>query len=108
MQTFNIDALLSESRERGQAWTEFLRQSSLSMGLYCLKAGQVDQQRPHTEDEVYYVLKGRASFQAGDERQAVAPGTVLFVERSVEHRFCDIIDDLAVLVLFAPPEGSLA
>jgi quercetin dioxygenase-like cupin family protein len=105
---FNMDSLLAESRERGQAWLEFFRHSSLSMGLYCLRAGQVDQQRPHTEDEVYYVLKGRASFQAGNERQAVMPGTIIFVEQSVEHRFFDIIEDLAVLVFFAPPEGSLA
>jgi quercetin dioxygenase-like cupin family protein len=108
LQKFQIESLIGEAGKRGQAWTEFLRQPSLSMGLYCLKTGQVDKQRPHTEDEVYYVLKGRASFQSGDERHEVMPGTVIFVERLVEHRFFDIIDDLTVLVFFAPPEGSLA
>jgi mannose-6-phosphate isomerase-like protein (cupin superfamily) len=76
------------------------------MGVYSLKAGQADQQRPHTEDEVYYVVSGKASFRAGDEIQAVAPGTLIFVERSVEHRFFDITEDLTVLVFFAPPEDS--
>jgi hypothetical protein len=37
----------------------------------------------------------------------VASGTLIFVERSVEHRFFDITENLTVLVLFAPPEGSL-
>ena len=76
------------------------------MGIYRLKAGQNDSQQPHTEDEVYFVVKGRASFRAGDEQQAVGPGSVIFVERMVEHRFFDIIEDLTVLVFFAPPEGA--
>lgn len=106
MQTFDLTSLLAQHAKKGQAWLEFLRVSSLSMGVYSLKAGQADQQRPHTEDEVYYVVSGKASFRAGDEIQAVAPGTLIFVERSVEHRFFDITEDLTVLVFFAPPEDS--
>jgi hypothetical protein len=37
----------------------------------------------------------------------VVPGSLIFVERAVEHRFVDITEDLTVLVFFAPPEGSL-
>ena len=73
-----------------------------------MRAGQADRQRPHTEDEVYYVLSGRASFQSGEERQAVGAGAVIIVERTVEHRFVDVTEDLTVLVFFAPPEGSRA
>jgi mannose-6-phosphate isomerase-like protein (cupin superfamily) len=107
MQAFNLSRLLAETKAKDQTWLEFLKASSLSMGLYCLKAGQADQQRPHTADEVYYVVSGNASFRAGDEMQAVASGTVILVERSVEHRFFDITEDLTLLVFFAPPEGSL-
>jgi quercetin dioxygenase-like cupin family protein len=107
MQMFDLSNLVAENQARNQAWLEFLRVPSLSMGIYSLKAGQVDQQRPHTEDEVYYVVTGKASFGAGNEKEAVAPGTLIFVERSVEHRFSDITEDLTVLVFFAPPEGSL-
>ena len=107
MQTFDLGRLVAESKNKNQAWLEFLKASSLSMGLYCLKAGQVDRQQPHTEDEVYYVVSGKASFRAGEETQPVAPGSVIFVERLAEHRFCDITEDLTVLVFFAPPEGSL-
>jgi hypothetical protein len=39
-------------------------------------------------------------------RQRVAPGSLIFVERSVVHRFFDITEDLTVLVFFAPPKGS--
>ena len=90
-----------------ERWREFLRVPSLSLGLYRLKAGQADEQQPHTEDEVYFVLGGKAVFRAGGREQAVAPGTILFVERAAKHRFVDITEDMAVLVFFAPSEGSL-
>ena len=107
MQTFDLSSLIAESERGNQRWREFLRVPSLSMGLYRLKAGQADEQRPHTEDEVYVVISGKASFRAGGQVQAVVPGSVIFVGRAVEHRFVDITEDLAVLVFFAPPEGSL-
>ena len=107
MQTFNLNDLVADSERTSQRWREFLRVPSLSMGLYRLQAGQADEQQPHAEDEVYLVVSGKASFLAGGREQAVAPGSVLFVERAVEHRFVDITEDLTVLVFFAPPEGSL-
>jgi quercetin dioxygenase-like cupin family protein len=106
MQIFNLNDLVAVSERDGQRWREFLRVSSLSMGLYRLKAGQTDEQQPHTEDEVYVITGGKASFQSDGQKQAVVAGSILFVERDAEHRFVDISEDLTVLVFFAPPEGS--
>ena len=108
MQTFKLNDLVAEGERSNQRWLEFLRVSSLSMGLYRLKAGQADEQQPHTEDEVYLVISGKGWFRAGGQKQVVASGSLIFVERSVEHRFYDITEDLTVLVLFTPPEGSLS
>ena len=107
MQTFNLSDLAADSERAGQRWREVLRVPSLSMGLYRLKAGQADEQQPHTEDEVYVVVSGKASFRCGGQEQVVVSGSVIYVERAVEHRFVDISRDLTVLVFFAPPEGSL-
>lgn len=79
---------------------------SLSMGLYALPAGGVDPQQPHTEDEVYYVVSGRATIRVGEEDRPVESGSVVFVEARVEHRFHTITEDLTVLVFFAPAEYS--
>jgi quercetin dioxygenase-like cupin family protein len=106
MRAFDLSVLSAEQERAGKAWLEFLRVPSLSMGVYHLEAGQEDRQQPHTEDEVYYVVAGRAKFRAGAEVQEARPGAILFVERLVEHRFFDITEDLTVLVFFAPPEGS--
>jgi mannose-6-phosphate isomerase-like protein (cupin superfamily) len=108
MQTFDLASIITQAAGKNQAWFEFLRAPALSMGVYRLKSGQTDAQKPHTEDEVYYVVSGKASLRAGDETQAVASGSLLYVERGVAHSFCDITEDLTVLVFFGPPEGSLA
>src|SRR4051812_44423615 len=104
MHTFEVDTVLREMTQ--QKWREILRGPSLSMGIYHLKAGDVDGQAPHNEDEVYYVISGRATFRAGGEERQVGPGTILFVEKRAEHRFVDIREDLTLFVLFAPPEGT--
>jgi mannose-6-phosphate isomerase-like protein (cupin superfamily) len=107
MGSFQLTDLLDKVKQQDRPWLEFLRVASLSMGVYHLKAGQADPQQPHTEDEVYYVISGRASFRAGTELLTVGPGSLIYVERNVEHRFLDSAEDLTVLVFFAPPEGSL-
>jgi quercetin dioxygenase-like cupin family protein len=89
----------------GKAYFEFLRVAAMSAGLYVLGAGATDQQSPHGEDEMYYVLRGRARFRAGEEDREVAAGSVIFVAAEAEHRFYDIAEELAVLVFFAPAES---
>jgi mannose-6-phosphate isomerase-like protein (cupin superfamily) len=88
----------------GKSYREFLRVPSMSAGLYVLPAGAVDRQKPHREDEVYYVLRGRARVKAGSEDREVSAGSVIFVAAEVGHRFYDIQEELAVLVLFSPAE----
>lgn len=89
-------------------WTEELRVETLSIGTYCVPVGGADTQRPHTEDEVYVVMSGRARIVADTGSAEVGPGSVLFVPAGEAHRFVDIAEDLTVLVIFAPPEDSRA
>jgi mannose-6-phosphate isomerase-like protein (cupin superfamily) len=88
-------------------WVEHLRVPTMSLGTYSIKAGGVDDQPPHGEDEVYVVVSGRASFEAGDRRVDVGPGSTLFVAALEEHRFVDVTEDLTLIVVFAPAEGSV-
>jgi mannose-6-phosphate isomerase-like protein (cupin superfamily) len=76
------------------------------MGLYVLPMGGVDPQLPHSEDEVYYVVNGKAQIKVADEDRAVQAGSVVYVEKNVEHRFHSIEQDLTLLVFFAPAEYS--
>ena len=104
MEAFELDALLRERAESGRPYHEFIRTHDLSVGLYVLPAGATDPQGPHTEDEVYHVVSGRAQIRVGDEDRAVSAGSVIFVGADVEHRFHDIDEELVVLVVFGPAE----
>jgi mannose-6-phosphate isomerase-like protein (cupin superfamily) len=77
------------------------------VGLYNLPAGGIDPQKPHTEDEVYYIVEGHGYIRVGAEDRLVEPGTVVFVAATIEHRFHSISEDLKILVFFAPAENSL-
>jgi mannose-6-phosphate isomerase-like protein (cupin superfamily) len=106
MDAFELSQLAAERQRLNRPYFEFLRVPALSAGLYFLPAGGVDPQRPHREDEVYYVVSGRGSVRVGAEDRAVAAGTVVYVKAGVEHRFHSITEDLTILVFFAPAESA--
>ncbi len=108
MRSITLSEALARRRATGEPWLELLRVADLSAGLYVLAAGAVDRQRPHTEDEVYVVLAGRSRFTSGDETRDVGPGDTLFVPAHEAHRFHDITDELHLVVVFGPAEGSRA
>src|SRR5436305_3177785 len=87
-------------------WAENLRTADLSVGTYSVPLDGVDLQQPHTEDEIYVVISGRAELQTPTEKVAVGPSSVIYVPAGEPHRFVNLIEPLTVLVVFAPPEGS--
>jgi mannose-6-phosphate isomerase-like protein (cupin superfamily) len=97
-------SVAAEHARGGNAYLEFLRVASMSAGIYVLKAGSDDRQSPHRQDELYYVLHGNARMRAGAQDQVVRPGSIIFIAAGVEHRFYDIVEEIALLVLFAPAE----
>ena len=107
MNVFTLTNLLATREQSGDLYHEFLRVPSMSAGVYQLIAGATDPQQPHTEDELYYIVQGRAYLKVGNEDIPIEPGSLVFVEAHVEHRFHTITEDLTVLVFFAPAEYSL-
>src|SRR5271169_6282749 len=101
---FHIDDLFRARGEKGKLYFEFLRVPAMSAGVYVLPKGGTDPQKPHREDEMYYVVRGRARMQIGSDHSEVRAGSVLFVQAELEHRFYDVQEELEVLVFFAPAE----
>lgn len=106
MQAYEFTQLIQQQKVSNKLYLEFLKVPDLSMGLYVLPAGGVDPQSPHTEDEVYYVVSGRAQIKVADEDRAVEAGSIVYVAKNVEHRFHSIEEELTVIVFFAPAEYS--
>ncbi len=105
-ESFDLERVEADLMASGARYREFLRVPALSCGMYRLPAGGVDPQTPHTEDEVYHVLHGRATLDLGDHEHLVHPGSVVYVPARTPHRFHSIEEELKVLVFFAPAEGT--
>jgi mannose-6-phosphate isomerase-like protein (cupin superfamily) len=101
---FHIDEVNLQRASANKLYFEFLRVPALSAGVYVLPRGGTDPQKPHREDEMYFVVRGRARMQIGSDHAEVHAGSVIFVEAEAEHRFYDIQEELEVLVFFAPAE----
>jgi len=101
---FQLDDLARQRAAKGILYLEFLRIPAMSAGLYVLTKDGTDPQKPHREDEMYYVVRGRARMKIKDEDAEVKTGSVIFVEAEADHRFYDIQEELEVLVFFAPAE----
>ena len=104
MDAWEIAAVDAERSAGNTAYHEFLSVPDLSAGLYVLEAGAVDGQSPHTEDELYVVMEGRATVTVGDEERSIRPGSLIFVGAGVVHRFHDIEERLVLVVAFGPAE----
>jgi mannose-6-phosphate isomerase-like protein (cupin superfamily) len=108
MHSFQLPDLRRQLSQESDLYLEFLRVPALSMGLYELAAGSEDPQSPHTEDEVYYIVKGEAMIRVGEEHLPVTAGSIVYVPANVVHRFHTITADLSILVFFAPAEYTAA
>ena len=55
----------------------------------------------HDEDEMYYVLEGKAQLKVGEKIHDIRAGSVLYVEATEKHSFFEIEEDMTLLVFFA-------
>lgn len=106
MQAFDVDELIAADEGSQHVYKDLLNAGTLSVGLSIWPSGSVDTQEPHTEDEVYYVISGKARITVGGEDRPVSAGSIVFVPIGVEHHFHDIEEDMKVLVFWAPPRHA--
>jgi mannose-6-phosphate isomerase-like protein (cupin superfamily) len=104
MQAYEIEHLIETQQVEQRSYLEFYRQPSMSVGIYRLNAGDVDRQKPHAQDEMYYIVQGKGVINVSGDDRAVYPGSIVFVPAGVEHFFHFITEDLITLVFFAPAE----
>ena len=65
-----------------------------------------NQQNPHTQDELYMIVRGKGVLYHDGKRDVFGPGDLMFIAAGTEHHFEDFSEDLAVWVVFYGPEGG--
>lgn len=88
----------------GQRSVEVMSHGTMVVKYYAPRG--MDEQTPHTRDELYLVTQGSGTFVNGDSRHHFSSGDVLFVPAGVPHRFEDFTDDFGTWVIFYGPEGG--
>jgi len=63
-------------------------------------------QTPHTQDEIYVIVRGRGVLIHDGKRSPFESGDILFVAAGIEHQFEDVTDDLALWRVFYGPHGG--
>ena len=68
MRHYTLADIGQRRAQAGELYQEFLHVPAMSAGLYELAVGAEDPQEPHTEDELYYVVAGRAALRLAQMR----------------------------------------
>ena len=66
----------------------------------------MDNQQPHTRDELYVIVSGSGMFRLESELIEFSPGDVIHVAAGKEHRFEHFTKDFKTWVIFYGPEGG--
>lgn len=92
--------------DRGERAVLVLQRGTLDVKLSA--PARPNEQTPHSQDEVYIVVRGRGVLFHDGKRDRFEAGDFLFVAARIEHRFEDASDDLLVWrVFYGPPGGEV-
>ena len=64
------------------------------------------QQTPHTQDEIYFVIRGRGVLNHEGKRDPFEADDLLFVAAGCEHHYEDFTENLALWRVFYGPRGG--
>jgi mannose-6-phosphate isomerase-like protein (cupin superfamily) len=90
----------------GLPYMTLFRHGSLEIEIY--RPVDVDQQTPHTRDEIYVVIAGHGEFVCAGHRRPFVASDVLFAPAAAVHRFENFSPDFSTWVFFYGPEGGEA
>src|ERR1700752_2230099 len=65
-----------------------------------------NEQAPHTQDEIYVIVRGQGVPMHDDKRETFETGDLLFVAAGVEHRFEAFTEDFALWRVFYGAQGG--
>lgn len=76
---------------------------SLSLHYWYVKPGEVDNQKPHLQDEIYIIMEGVGQVDVNGEVSDISRGDIIFVPAKMPHHFISHkVQTMKILILFAP------
>jgi mannose-6-phosphate isomerase-like protein (cupin superfamily) len=93
---FELNKLLSELDGQGGYFIDFINTRGIQAGIIRLHPGENDSQKPHSVDEVYYVIEGSGFIKLDGKDHEIRQGTSIFVPAKADHRFHGNKQDLVI------------
>jgi mannose-6-phosphate isomerase-like protein (cupin superfamily) len=90
----------------GEHAVALLKRGALDVRLALAPRVPPTEVTPHTQDEVYVIVRGQGVLFHDGKRDRFEAGDLLFVAAGVDHRFEDYSEDLAVWVIFYGRQGG--
>jgi mannose-6-phosphate isomerase-like protein (cupin superfamily) len=99
---FDLDSVLLTLDKKGDSsyFLDFIHNSSFEVGVLRLNPGQKDTQRPHSEDELYFVVEGNGYINIVEKNLKIKKGSCIFVPSKTVHYFHGNKERLVVLYVF--------
>jgi len=75
--------------------------------LYCFEPGQTQSAHIHEgSDKVYYVIKGKGSFQVGGEEKQIGEGEIVMAASGEKHGVVNNGSERLVVLVYMAPKPS--
>ncbi|MGH9877442.1 MAG: cupin domain-containing protein [Nitrososphaerales archaeon] len=98
---YDAEEVLKKLKASGNWFHGFMSKGTMDAGILSLAPGEKDPQGPHTDDELYYVIRGHGFIRIEKEDVPIKPGSIIFVPARKMHNFHGNNDELQVLYVFA-------
>lgn len=88
----------------GEPFVTAIESGTMSVELFAPRGD--DLQEPHEQDELYLIIRGRATLHVGEDEIRCGEGDALMVPAGEPHRFSDISSDFMTWAVFWGPPGG--
>ena len=98
------DAIEKLKLQKDQVSTLMMKRGMMSVEYFAPHLS--DTQSPHSQDELYIIVRGHGDFYRDGKILDCKAGDLLFVPAGMSHHFENFSDDFATWVIFYGPDGG--
>ncbi|MFQ5781820.1 MAG: cupin domain-containing protein [Nitrosopumilus sp.] len=102
---FDLSTYFEKIKNSSSYFYTFINRDTLAASILVLQPGEEDNQTPHENDEVYYVMSGDGFLKINGKDYKVSKDKLFFVAKNVEHFFHGNTRKLKVLYFFGGPDS---
>src|SRR3712207_1689411 len=83
----SLNKLIDDLDATNEYFLNVFKNKGFDMGILRLRKGEIDNQEPHSVDEVYFIIEGTGQIEIDDKTKPVNRADFIFVPANVHHRF---------------------